>query len=103
MRLLAILCLLALLALLAWRPFASEEKAPHMVLGSRAELCAKVVSKPGASEDAPLRGLIRIICDLDGALLSLDSYYRENLAATAADSSDRVIGRLRSSRHKPGR
>lgn len=96
MRLRAISCLLALLALLAWRPFASEEKAPYMSLGSGAELCTSVFSKPGASEDAPLTGLVHITCDLDGALLSLENYYRDSLAAT-------VAGRLPSSRHKPGR
>ena len=102
MRLLVILCLLALLALLTWPPSSSEEEARYMVVGSPAELCTKAGSKPGASGDAPLAGLIRITCDLDGALLSLENYYRDNFAATAADPSNRLMGRLRSSRHKPG-
>jgi hypothetical protein len=102
MRLLAVLCLAALL-LLVWRPFASEEQASYMVFGSGAELCANVASKPGAPADAPLTELARITCELDGALLSLQNYYRDNMVATVADPSDRLIGRLRSGRHKPGR
>jgi hypothetical protein len=103
MRLLAILALVALFALLAWQPFASEEEAPYRVLGSGAELCTEVASKPAASGDAPLAGLLRITCDLDAALLSLENYYRDSLAATGADPSDTLFRRLRASRHKPGR
>jgi hypothetical protein len=98
------LAIFFLLALLAWRPFASDEKKAHYILeGSGAELCTKVIPKPGASDDVPLKGLIRITCDLDGALLSLENYYPDNMAASLADPSDRLIGRLRSPRHRPGR
>jgi len=98
------LAIFFLLALLAWRPFASDEKKAHYILeGSGAELCTKVIPKPGASDDVPLKGLIRITCDLDGALLSLENYYPDNMAGSVADPGDRLIGRLRSPRHRPGR
>jgi hypothetical protein len=97
------LAIFLLLALLAWRPFASDERDHYMLEGSGAELCSKAVSKPGAADDVPLKGLIRITCDLDGALLSLENYYRDTMAASVADPGDRLIGRLRSTRHKPGR
>ena len=103
MRSMAILFLLALLALLAWRPFASNGEARYLVIGSGAELCTTIVSKPGAAGGDSLAGLLRITCDLDGALLSLENYYLANMAADGADPSDRLIGRLRANRHKPGR
>ena len=104
MRVLAISCLLALLALLAWRPGATEEEGPDMILGSGAELCSKAGSKPGPAEDPSLTGLIRLTCALDGALLSLQNYYRDNSVGTAVvDPSDKLLGRLRASRRKPSR
>ena len=98
MRLLAIVLLLSLVA---WRTIASEEQPRYVVLGSGAEVCTKLASKPGASGEGP--GLLRITCDLDGALLSLENYFRDNMEATGADPGDQSIGRSRSSRHKPGR
>jgi hypothetical protein len=103
MLLMRLFAILSLLALLAWRPFASEEEGPSIVLGSGAELCRELPSKPGASADAPLTGLVRITCNLDGALLSLENYYRVNTTANVGDPSDDLSGRLRSSRHKRGR
>jgi len=97
------LAIFFLLALLAWRPFASDEKAHYILQGSGAESCTKVIPEPGASDDVPLKGLIRITCDLDGALLSLENYYPDNMAGSVADPGDRLIGRLRSPRHRPGR
>ena len=103
MRVLAISCLLAVLALLAWRPGAPEEEGRY-VLVNGAELCSKAGSKPGPAEGPSVTGLIRLTCDLDGALLSLQNYYRDNsVGAAVVDPGDKLPGRLRATRRKPSR
>jgi hypothetical protein len=88
---------------LAWCAFASGDEGPYIMLGSGAESCTKLAAKPDASGDDPFTGLVRISCDLDGALLWMENYYRINTAVTLVDPSDRLMGRSRSARHGPGR
>lgn len=92
-----------LTGLLAWCAFASGAEGPSLMLASGAEPCTKLASKPDASGDDPFTGLIRMTCDLDGALLWMENYYRINTAVTLVDSSDGLMRRSRSARHKPGR
>lgn len=92
-----------LTGLLAWCAFASGDEGPYIMLGSGAEPCTKLASKPDASGGDPLTGLVRITCDLDGALLWMENYYRINTAVTLVDPSDGLMRRSRSARHKPGR
>jgi hypothetical protein len=92
-----------LTGLLAWCAFTGGDEGPYDMLGSGAEPCTRLASKPGAPGDDPFTGLIRITCDVDGALLWMEKYYRINTAVSVVDPSDRLIGRSRSTRHKPSR
>jgi len=87
---------------LVWCTSASGDEDPYIMLGSSAEPCTQLASKPGARGDDPFTGLIRITCDLDGALLWMENYYRINTAVNIVDPGDRLMGRSRSIRHKPG-
>jgi hypothetical protein len=88
---------------LVWCAFASGEQGPYIMLGSGAEPCTKLASKSGAPGDDPFAGLLRVTCDLDGALLWMENYYRINTAMSVVDPSDGLMGSSRSTRHKPGR
>jgi hypothetical protein len=92
-----------LTGLFAWCAFASGDEDPYIMLGSGAAPCIKLAAKPDASGDDPFTGLIRITCDLDGALLWMENYYRINTAVTLVDPSERLMRRSSSARHKPGR
>lgn len=86
----------------AWCAFAHGDQGPYITLASGAEPCTKLAAKPDASADDAFTGLIRITCDLDGALLWMENYYRSNAAVTLVDPGDRLMRRSRSVRHKPG-
>jgi hypothetical protein len=64
------------------------------------EPCAKPVLRPDPHGEAPLggwaTGLLRVTCNLDGALLGMENYYRADLGYTLA-------GGLPARRHKPGK
>jgi len=92
-----------LTGLLAWCAFGTGDEGQYIRLGSSAESCTKLAAQPDASGHDPFSGLMRITCDLDGALLWMENYYRINTAVTLVDPSDRWMSRSRSARHKPGR
>ena len=92
-----------LMGLLVWCAFASGDEGPYNMPASGAQPCTKLASKPGAPADDPLTGLLRITCDLDGALLWMENYYRVNAEVSVVDPRDRLMGRSRATRHRPGR
>ena len=88
---------LAVLGLLAVSALASDaERGPHIPV-SGAAACGRLDRNPRG--DVPyggwFQGLIRVTCDLDGALLWMENYYR-------ADVGDTLTGGLPARRHKPG-
>src|SRR5215475_14141275 len=103
MRLMRFVAIGLLMGLLVWCAFASGDEGPYNMPASGAEPCTKLASKPGAPADDPFTRLVRITCDLDGALLWIENYYRVNTAVSVVDPSDRLMWRSRSTRHRPGR
>ena len=97
MRLRAALVVVGLLAASAL--VTEAERAPGTPVSSGAP-CGRPALDRNARRDVPyggwLQGLVRVTCDLDGALLWMENYYR-------ADLGDTLTGGLPARRHKPGR
>ena len=97
MRLYVALLVLGLLALSA---LASDAERGSGIPVSGGAPCGRPAVDSHAPGDLPyggwFQGLVRVTCDLDGALLWMENYYR-------ADLGDTLTGRLPARRHRPGR
>lgn len=97
MRLYAALIVLGLLATSAL--VTDAERRPGIPVNGAAS-CGRSALDRNARADFPyggwFQGLVRVTCDLDGALLWMENYYR-------ADSGDTLTGGLPARRHRPGR
>ena len=97
MRLYVALVVLGLLALSALATDA--ERGPGIPMSGAAP-CGRPALDRNVSGDRTydgwFQGLVRVTCDLDGALLWMENYYR-------ADLGDTLTGGLPARRHRPDR
>ena len=93
MRLYAAMIAIGLLALSA---LLSDAEPGHGIPASGAELCGRTGLERDKSGGEWLKGLVRVTCDLDGALLWMQS-------ADRADPGNGVMGRLHATRQRPVR
>jgi hypothetical protein len=80
---------LLLIGLLALRALPTDAQGRYIVLGIGGDSCGRSVSQHGAELDVPypmgLAALVRITCNLDGAMLWIENYRQDsenNLTAT---------------------
>jgi hypothetical protein len=92
---------LLLIGFLALRALPTDAEGRYVVLGMGAQSCTSPAAGPGAEINLPYRvslaGLIRATCNLDEALLRVQSYARTTLD-DAQEPADGSIGKLRVSR-----
>ena len=88
---------LLLAGLFALSAFATDTHGGYTLLGIGRDSCGGSASDRGAVRDVPygvwLSGLVRVTCDLDDTMLWVQKYY-------GSDSTDQVIGELRSGRQR---
>jgi hypothetical protein len=92
---------LLLIGFLALRALPTDAEGRYVVLGMGAQSCTSSAAGPGAEINLPYRvslaGLIRATCNLDEALLRVQSYARTT-PDDAQEPADGSIGKLRVSR-----